>query len=62
MLTQTAVCNNFAVNADVSNIGKEETFTDMNDNSLHLLKQLPSFSESQCCIAFTQLCFESCED
>lgn len=59
---QTAVCNNFAVNADVSNIDEEETFTDMNDNNLHLLVQLFSFSERQCCMAFTQLCFESCED
>lgn len=40
VLTQAALCNNFSANAGVLNIAKEETFTDMNDSSLHLLEQL----------------------
>lgn len=56
------MCNNFSADTGVLNIAKEETFTDVNDNSLHLQEQLSLVSESQCCIAFTRLCFESCED
>lgn len=56
------MCNNFSANADVLNIAKEETFTDMNDNGLRLLEQLSLVSECQCCIGFTRLCFESFED